>query len=200
MVLVAVCVVVLGFFFAVYLFTGTAPTVKPTPVTQAVPKTAAEPGAISVVGSSTLNTDAVAHIKAGRHEEAESLLMNAIKQYPNDPYLHNHLGLALKKQGKLTEGALQYEKAIKLKPDYFIAMNNLAVTLEALGQKERAIKLYEDSLEGDPTISVAHLNLALLLEEKGKISEAESHYHTFLTLSRDENLRDLVRRRLLALR
>jgi tetratricopeptide (TPR) repeat protein len=196
-VLVALCTVALGFFLAVYLFRGTEPTVKPA--TQVMPKTAG-PAAVSIVGSSTLNTDAVVHIKAGRHAEAESLLVNAVKKYPTDPYLHNHLGLALKKQGKLTEGALQYEKAMELKPDYFIAMNNLAVALEALGQKERAKKLYEASIEGDPTISGAHLNYALLREAEGNVSEAESQYHTFLTLSKDENLRGLVRRRLLALR
>ncbi|NIT31128.1 MAG: tetratricopeptide repeat protein, partial [Armatimonadetes bacterium] len=179
LVLVAVCTVALGFFFATYLFMRTAPTAAPAPVTKTTPPiTSAKTDAVSVVGSSTINTDAVAQIRAGKHEEAESLLRNAIKQYPNDPYLHNHLGLALKKQGKLTEAALEYEKAIELKPDYFIAMNNLAVTLEALGNKKRAMELYAKATEGDPTISGAHLNYALLLEAEGKISEAEGHYHT----------------------
>lgn len=205
LVLVAVCTVALGFFFAAFVLKGNLLTSASSPFTRTAPpitppKIPAKTDAVSVVGSSTINADALALIKAGKNEEAESLLGKAIKQYPSDPYLHNHLGIALKKQGKLTEAALEYEKAIDLKQDYFIAMNNLAVTLEALGQKERAMELYAKVTEGDPTISGAHLNYALLLEAEGKVDEAESHYHTFLTLSSDENLRSLVRRRLLALR
>jgi Flp pilus assembly protein TadD len=153
-----------------------------------------------VAGASAINSNAITHIRAGRYKDAESLLKNAVLQYPNDPYLHNHLALALKKQGHLTEAAVEYEKAIELKPDYFIAMNNLAVTLEAMGQKERARELYEKVIEGAPAMGAAHLNYALFLEAQGKISEAENHYHTFLTLSKDKNLRGLVQRRLLALR
>jgi Flp pilus assembly protein TadD len=197
-VIVAACTVVLGFFFAAYLFKG------PNPVkTQSSAKNTGATAAPKVTipaGASALNAKAIALIRAGQHNEAESLLMDAVKKHPNDPYLHNHLALALKKQSKLEEAESEYRKAIELKSDYYIAMNNLAVTLEAMGQKERAREMYEEALEGDPSVSGAHLNYALLLEAEGKINAAEDHYHTFMALSKDSNLRSLVRRRLLALK
>jgi tetratricopeptide (TPR) repeat protein len=195
--MVALCTVALGFFFASYLFKGaTLPgTKRPVVVVKAPP----EAGGFTVPAS-FLNSEGIQHIKAGRHMEAEAILKDAVLKYPNDVFLHNHLGLAFKKQGKLREAVGEYEKAIELKPDYYIAMNNLAVALEALGDKTRAKELYEEALAKDPSISGAHLNYALLLETYGRTDEAESHYHTFLTLATDENLKGLVHRRLRSLR
>jgi len=196
-IIVAICTVALGFAFAVYIFKGG----HPAPSKQAANNHSAQANAAAVVpaDASSLNTEAIAQIEAGEYKEAETLLESAIKKYPDDPYLRNHLALALKKQGDFGGAETQYRTAIALKPDYYIAMNNLAVTLEAMGQKGQARAMYEKALEGDPSVGGAHLNYALLLEDEGKISEAEDHYHTFMTLSKDANLRSLVRRRLLAL-
>ncbi len=193
---VAVCVVALGYFFASFLLKGSPPTVAEMPGLKAQPVTR---HLEVVAGASTLNEQAMAHIRDGRLVKAEELLREAISKYPDNPYLHNHLGLALKRQGRVREAVSEYEKALGLKPDYFIAINNLAVALEAEGREALAMEHYEKALAGDPAMSGAHLNYALLLEKKGKLAEAESHYHTFLALSKDESLKDLVRRRLRAL-
>ena len=180
--IVAICTVALGFAFALYIFKGG----QPSPATQAS-KSATAPAmpATDVHGdAASLNAEAIAMIEASQYKEAEELLENAVKKYPDDPYLRNHLALALKKQGNLEGAESEYRKAVALKPDYYIAMNNLAVTLEAMGRKDRAREMYEKALEGDPSV----------------INEAEDHYHTFMTLSKDTNLRSLVRRRLLALK
>ncbi len=79
-------------------------------------------------------------------------------------------------------------------------MNNMAVALEATGDVERAAEYYEKALAGDPSMSGAHLNYSLLLEKQGRLGEAENHYHTFLTMSKDEGLKGLVRRRLQAIK
>ncbi len=195
-VVVAACTVALGVFFASYIFEGTSITGVKRPVV--VVKAPPESGGFNVPAS-VLNSKGIQHIKAGRHTEAEAVLKGAVLKYPNNVFLRNHLGLAFKKQGKLREAVGEYGKAIELKPDYYIAMNNLAVALEAMGDKTRARELYEEALAGGPSISGAHLNYALLLEAGGRTDEAESHYHTFLTLSKDENLKGLVHRRLRSL-
>ncbi len=193
---VTVCIVVLGYFLASHLLRapastgGTARTAGPSPAGHAAPETEAP----------ALNAQAVALINAGRNAEAEALLRAAIEKHPDDPYLHNHLGLALKNQERPLEAVGEYEMAIGLKPDYYIAMNNLAVALETAGDRERAAEFYGKALAGNPAMSGAHLNYALLLESQGRLDEAENHYRTFLTLSGDESLKGLVRKRLKALR
>lgn len=190
---IAVGAVLIGFAFA-YIFRDTTPEVKLVEVMTPAPAADTAPA-----GAPGLNSRAIEHLRAGRYREAESLLRDALSRYPDDPYLHNHLGLALRKQGRPMEAVAEYERAVELKPDYHIAMNNLAVALEAAGDRDLAVEYYRKALAGDPSMSGAHLNYALLLESQGELGEAENHYHTFLTLSNDENLKGLVRRRLRAI-
>lgn len=193
---VAVCVIALGYFLGTYLFKG-APAVAPPQ--GAAPKAAASVAA-PLDSPAELNRRAIALIDAGKHAEAENLLRDALIKHPDASDLHNQLGLALKRQGRAAEALAEYEKALALKPDNFVAMNNLAGALEAAGQRTRAAELYRKALAGDPSMAGAHLNYALFLESEGRPGEAETHYHAFLALSKDEELKNLVRRRLSALR
>ncbi|MBI1810478.1 MAG: tetratricopeptide repeat protein [Nitrospirae bacterium] len=143
-----------------------------------------------------LHEDAIKQIKDKNYSAAESILRKAISQKPDDAVMHNHLGLALKNQGKYKEALTSYEKALKLKPDYYEAMNNLAVTHEILGDKKKAKLFYKKALSLKPSYAEAHLNYALLLEAEGDGLTAESHYQTFLNLSSDESLKNKVKERL----
>ncbi len=197
-----VCAAALVFFFIGYLIKGKPAAQRPAPAPPPSPNALApqpRPPA-GMAGASRLNSAAIDHIKAGRLAEAEKLLNDAVKAHPNNAELYNHLGLVLKKQGRLDEAVGAYRKAIELEPGYHIAMNNLAVTLEAIGDNAGARRLYEGILAEEPAIAGVHLNYALMLERDGKLDEAESHYHTFLTLSDDETLKGLVKRRLRSLR
>ena len=82
--------------------------------------------------------------------------------------MQNHLGLALRNQGKHKEALTYYGKALKLKPDYYEAMNNLAVTYEMLGDNKKAKLFYKKALSLKPSYAEAHLNYALLLEAEGR--------------------------------
>jgi len=143
-----------------------------------------------------INADAIVQIKSKHYAAAEGILRKGIALKPDDPVLHNHLGLALKNLFKYKEAAAEYEKAIQQKPDYYEAMNNLAVTYELLGQRGKAKDFYKKALAIKPSYAEAHLNYALLLESEGNNVEAESHYHTFLTLSTDATLKSSVKERL----
>lgn len=147
-----------------------------------------------------LHEDAIKQIKEKNYTGAESVLRKALLMKPDDAEMHNHLGLALKNQGRYKEASAAYQNALKLRPDCYEAMNNLAVTYEMLGEREKAKSLYKKALSLKPSYAEAHLNYALLLEAEGKNSEAEGHYHTFLNLSSDEALKSRVRERLGGLR
>jgi len=143
-----------------------------------------------------LHEDAIKQIKGKNYSAAESILRKAISQKPDDAAMHNHLGLALKNQGKYKEALTSYEKALQLKPDYYEAINNLAVTYEMLGDRKKAAFFYKKALSLNPSYAEAHLNYAMLLEAEGDSQTAESHYQQFLTLSSDESLKNKVKERL----
>jgi len=153
-----------------------------------------------VPDTAKVHEDAIKHIKDKKYSEAEGILRKAILVKSDDAVMHNHLGLALKNQGKYKEALKAYEQALKLKPDYSEAMNNLAVTHEMLGDKKKAKLFYKKALSIKPSYAEAHLNYGLLLEVEDNNPEAESHYQTFLNLSSDEALKSKVKERLKGLK
>lgn len=194
-------------FFMIYLFKS-----RPVPKSSAKAKiidVQSKPSAISSQPSAhvaegpevaRLHEDAIKQIKEKNYTGAESVLRKALLIKPDDAEMHNHLGFALKTQGRYREASAAYQNALKLKPDCYEAMNNLAVTYEMLGEREKAKSLYKKALSLNPSYAEAHLNYALLLEAEGKNSEAEGHYHTFLNLPSDEVLKSRVKERLRGLR
>lgn len=177
---------------------GKAKTIQPQSITKEKKKEE------TVVAESPdivkLHEDAIKEIKGKNYSGAESILRKALLIKPGDAVMHNHLGLALKNQGRYKDASIAYKKALQLKPDYYEVMNNLAVTYEILGEREKAETLYKRALSIKPSYPEAHLNYALMLEAEGKNSEAESHYYTFLNLSSDEALKVRVKERLRGLR
>lgn len=207
----AVLAVVVGFALVGLYWLQKRPTLKPSvktepKITTVQPKTAAEPVKKKeppvAVAPDTAKTheDAIKHIRDKKYSDAEGILRKAILTKPGDAMMHNHLGIALRNQGKYKEALKAYEKALQLKPDYYEAMNNLAVTYEMLGDKKKSKLFYKKALSLQPSYAEAHLNYALMLEAEGDNLTAESHYQTFLNLSSDEALKNKVKERLKGLK
>jgi len=178
--------------FAVYIY----PALKPQAREAKVIPARAVPAPTPVKSAAVLLEEAVRDISLLKYAGAEKLLREALAVEPENPSLHNHLGLSLKGQGRLKEAVSEYEKAIELKADYHVAMNNLAVVMEAEGRKDRAEAMYKKALSLNPQYPEAHLNYALLLESAKRPFEAKAHYRAFLGLSTDEEAKALVRKRL----
>ncbi|MBI4824403.1 MAG: tetratricopeptide repeat protein [Nitrospirae bacterium] len=196
--LVVLATSALVFFFILYFIKSTEQPKHQTPV--ALPDVKTEPAIIQSQppkrDTSQLLEEAIKNFRESKYVVSEKLLKEALLIEPDNPSLHNHLGLALRRQGKLRDAISAYEKAMKLKPDYFEAMNNMAVALEAVGQRKKAEELYKKALSINPSYAEAHLNYGLLLEVRGRLDEAKAHYQSFLVLSKDEELKRLVQRKL----
>lgn len=59
-----------------------------------------------------LDTEGWIYFKQGEYAMAESLLEKAVERNATDPTLHDHLGQALEKQGKLKPAVEQWERAL----------------------------------------------------------------------------------------
>lgn len=197
--LAAISVVfILGYFFYIYSSTTKRSAtlqkhLKTLSAGQHITATQAKP---EIPDINKLNEDAVRAIKKGNYTDAESLLKKGIGIKPDNAMLYNNLGLALRGQSRYKEAIQAYERALKLKPDFPEALNNIALAMDLSGDKRKALEFYKKALSLRPAYTEAHLNIALLLESMGNNKEAESHYHTFLNISQDTELKKKVRERL----
>jgi len=68
-------------------------------------------------------------IKLGRFPDAVGEYRKLLLRLPGDPKIHNGLGIALFKDGKIDEGIAHITEALRLKPDFPEARNNLRIML-----------------------------------------------------------------------
>lgn len=54
-------------------------------------------------------------LNAGRDQDSEQILLEALQRYPQAPDLHSFLGYVYKRQGRITEARTRFESAAKLK-------------------------------------------------------------------------------------
>lgn len=80
----------------------------------------------------------MAYLQTGQPAQAACALRQAMSCGTNTADVHNHLGVALSRQGKTAEAVAAYQTALRLAPDFAAAHINLARALAALGRLEEA--------------------------------------------------------------
>ena len=117
-----------------------------------------------------------------RFNELIELLQRALQLKPDQPEIHNNLGVAYQEQGELTAAISSYKTALKLRSIYPEANNNLGNALKEQGDLTGAISCYKSAIRFKPNYAEAHNNLANALREEGNLSEAISCYKTAIKL------------------
>jgi len=86
----------------------------------------------------------ILHAKAGKLEEAEKEIRDAIARNGNNAAAYNQLGIVYRKQGKFKEADEAYTRAVQIDPNYALAYLNLGVLCDLyLQEPERALEAYE---------------------------------------------------------
>lgn len=192
-----VLVLILGFLvYRSPIFDRTIPTTPPKPMTPGVSTDNLEEKV------DKFRKEAMSLFKEGKMGESADKWAKAAKLNPEDAWLQNNLGVALKKAGKKEEASTAYEQALKLKPAYAEASNNLGALLMEKGDLAQAKNLFEKAISARGDYAEPHFHLALVLEKEGKKSEAKSHYESFLALTPDlvSTLKSQVEFRILKLK
>ena len=96
--------------------------------------------------------------------------------------VHNNLGNALARKGRLDDAIVQYRTAVELRRDFADAHSNLAAMLAKKGRLVEATAEYETALAIPPEDAAAHLRLAPLLLLTGRENDAIVHYRRALEL------------------
>ena len=119
------------------------------------------------------NTAAYSLIKAGKYNEAEDILKNALRADVMYGPARNNLGLVYLKQHKLYQAAWEFENAVKLMPHQPEARNNLGMVLEEAGKLREAADAYGRALQLEPDNPVYIGNLAKV-RIKQRLLDAET--------------------------
>jgi Flp pilus assembly protein TadD len=123
---------------------------------------ATSPAEVVVVDTSA-STKAVADsaklLSDGKEKQAREILENAVKADPNYGPLHNNLGIAYYREGRLYDAAREFDLAAKLMPTIAEPRNNLGMVMERAGRFEDAIAGYTKARDLQPDSAVYLGNL-----------------------------------------
>jgi tetratricopeptide (TPR) repeat protein len=138
----------------------------------------------SVVNSaSTLHRFAIVAWDAGRYEEANLALTQAIKLKPNEPTFYVALGNTWLKKPDLVEAEQAFRRALELQSDNPQAQMYLGYTLFLQGKYPEARQQLEKSLLKQPNIPQTIYYLGLISQEEGNDQRAIDFFSRTLQLA-----------------
>jgi tetratricopeptide (TPR) repeat protein len=106
----------------------------------------------------------------------------ALALRPDNGWVYNNLGNALRTQGDVAGAIACFNKALQLDPKLAYAHTNLGNALAAQGDVTGAIVCFRKALQLDPRLAPAHTNLGKLLHEQGDRKKAVEHFQKALKL------------------
>ncbi len=112
---------------------------------------------------------AIAYSESGNIQQAEKILLRAIKINPQHPVTNNELGLLYRKTGRFSDAKKTYEKIVKRYPQFLPARKNLGILCDLfMADLGCAISHYETFLQYQPNDKEVKIWLADLKSRAGK--------------------------------
>src|SRR5262249_50268430 len=102
---------------------------------------------------------AVGFMMLGRYKEAEVLLDESLRAFPDNPDFWINKGSALYFQHKYQEAIACYDHALSLRPGDPDVLNNKGLALKAIGKVEDAVRCYAIAVQQRPDNPVLRRNL-----------------------------------------
>lgn len=93
---------------------------------------------------------AATELALGSPAQARSILEEALKKWPDEPMIHDYLGLVAAGASRTAEAIAHYSEAIRLDPAYVSGMNNRAAVYRQTGEYEKALADLDAALRLDP--------------------------------------------------
>ena len=114
-------------------------------------------------------------VREGNLSKALLELQKAAVQTPDNPKVHNMLGVVLTELGRMTEANNAYSKALSIAPDFYPARKNRAVNSFSRGDLKFAASEFETLVRIEPKDFVPHLFLGLLALQGNDVPTARKH-------------------------
>lgn len=137
------------------------------------------------------------HLKAGDYKSAVVAYKKALEINQGNSEVHNHMGIALFRQGMLAEAIEHYSEAVRLNPKYSQAYYNLGNALLSQDKTGEAVEKLKKAIELDPGFADAFNGLGVALQKQNKLDEAAQYFKKAVALKPDftethKNLADLL--------
>lgn len=114
--------------------------------------------------------------QVGVWRNSATLFEHALKATHENSIAHNNLGVALEREGRLTEAIQHYTQALQINPQYATARNNLGSAMARRAEVDAAILHFSEALRINPNYAEAHFNLGVALAQKNKFEAAFREY------------------------
>jgi tetratricopeptide (TPR) repeat protein len=111
--------------------------------------------------------------------------MEAMGLAPDDPDVHNELGIVWLKFGKLTDAAMSFQAALKYDPTHLEAQANLDNTLDMIQKVRGNLSEINNKLSQNPGSQFLHYEAGGLHDDLGEIDQAVLHYQLALKIQPD---------------
>ena len=134
-----------------------------------------------------LVTDAIAHHKGGRLDQAEAAYRDALGLSPGHPAITHNLGVVAAAKGQHRSAIGYFDDAIAAEPQYASAHYNRAAAQQALGQSREAIQGFARVCALEPGHYDAHRALGFLWLAEGDRGRALDHFARTHELRRGED-------------
>ena len=125
-----------------------------------------------------------AYMYQGQYTAALRELLRALEIYPDDPFLHNDLGLVYMAKQSLEAAEKHFATALEINPEYAPARNNLGTVYLAQEKWDKAITCFE-TIVGNLLYATPHYPLANIgwaYFSKKQYDQAVRYYREALTL------------------
>jgi Flp pilus assembly protein TadD len=114
-----------------------------------------------------------------------TLFEHAIEVTSDNHIAHSNLGVALVREGRVSDAMAHYYEALRIVPDDTGNLNNLGIALMDQGKMDEALDRFRQLLRVSPDFAKAHNNLGLFLTRQGKTGDAVRHLQEAIRLRPD---------------
>ena len=138
--------------------------------------------AATVKSAQTLHRFGLVAYEAGRYEEANQALTQAVKLAPEEPAFYVALGTTWLKKPDLVEAEQAFRRALQLQSDNWQAQMYLGYTLMLQGKYATAREMLEKSLAKQSSVPQTFYYLGLISQEEGDDRGSIKHFKKALEL------------------
>ena len=116
------------------------------------------------------------HVVRERYAQAAEEYRAALEVQPNDPSVHNRLGICYQRMNNDAMAKREYERALELKPGYAEVWNNIGSLEQSRKRFKEAVRAYRKAIDIKPSLAIPWKNLGNAYLAQGRVQEALEAY------------------------
>ena len=126
------------------------------------------------------NILSLAYQSTGELKKSETIMDEALKLNPNNPYFLNNMGITQHKLGNYILAEKYFLRGLKIVPNYINILNNIGNLKKDLDQTSEALNYYKKSLSINPKVIQTLLNISICYQSLGNFDKAKNYLESLL--------------------